>query len=310
MSLLLVREKALRENSEILSAESLTYAYVQDGKADLAESTFSQGLAIRRKRNPDYLPSTAEVDNLMWALLYQLKFDKAEAVMNELLSHGNSKSGEYLDLLGLDVDVLARSGRWAKAQAAGERLRDARPDDFGCYHKLAPLMVANNDLAGYRRLCQQILSRFPTESFPVAADQMAKDCLILPSAGVDLQPVAAMAEVAVTRGQLEPAYPFFQCCKALAEYRQGHFDGAVKWAQFASMNPFPYSQAEAFAVLSMAQFKLNHAEEARVTLAKCEKVVRGQLPPLGMRELSRDWRDWIIAHALFTEATHLIRAEH
>ena len=306
MSLLLVRERKLRQNSDLLAADTLANAYVHDGKPEEAEPMFLRGLEIRRKLTPGYLPTPQSLENLIWALLYQSKFDKAETLLNGLLASPDSGRKEYIDLLALRAEVLARSGRWGRAQADAEKLRDFRPDEFTSYHRLAPLMVANKDVGGYQRLCQQIVTRFRLADQPVPADQMAKDCLILASSGVDLDPVAAMADVAVTKGQLEPAYTFFQCCKAFAEYRQGHFDGAVKWARHASVDPFPYSQAEAYAILAMAQYELNQGRDARATLTKCEKVVQTQLPVLGNRDLGGDWRDWIIAHALLTEARTLI----
>jgi hypothetical protein len=217
----------------------------------LAESTFLRGLEIRRKRNPDYLPPVQGVHDLMLAMLFQRKFGQAEAVMNGLLAHGNTNSQEYIDLLAFRAEVMARSGRWAKGEADAEKVVAARAAEFVYYHLLAPLMVANNDVAGYQRLCRQIVSRFSKVDSPVPADQMAKDCLILPSSGVDPKSVAGLADLAVTQGKSYAAYPFFQCCKALAEYRQGHFEEAAKWAQASSMMPFPYSQAEAFAILSM-----------------------------------------------------------
>jgi eukaryotic-like serine/threonine-protein kinase len=218
----------------------------------------------------------------------------------------DSNRTEYVDLVALRADVLARAGRWVKAQSDAKRVCELRPEDFGSYHRLALLTVANKDVVEYRHLCQRIVSRFHQTDQPIVADQMAKDCLILPSSGVDLDQVAAMADIAVNRGQLEPAYPFFQCCKALAEYRQGHFDEAVKWAQHASMIPFLYSQAEAYAILSMGQYKLNQADEARTNLMNCEKVVQTQFPTLGISDLNLDWRDWIIGHALLSEAQNLI----
>jgi tetratricopeptide (TPR) repeat protein len=135
---------------------------------------------------------------------------------------------------------------------------------------------------------------------------MAKDCLILPSSGVDLKPVAAMAEFAVSKGQKEVGYTFYQICKALAEYRQRHYDEAVKWAQLAAANPYPYSQAEAYAILAMAQYQLGQEREARAVLAKCDDDIQRRLPKVGTQDLGQDWKDWIIAHALFTEATNLI----
>jgi hypothetical protein len=135
---------------------------------------------------------------------------------------------------------------------------------------------------------------------------MAKDCLILPSAGVDLNPVAAMAEFAVTKGSGAPTAPFYQCCKALAEYRQGHFAGAVEWAQRAAKTPFPYSQAEADVILAMSKYQLQQVANARAALVQCDTVVAEHMPKLGRERLGLDWRDWIITHALLEEAHSLI----
>ena len=135
---------------------------------------------------------------------------------------------------------------------------------------------------------------------------MAKDCLILPSAGVDLKPVAAMAEFAVTNGAGASTAPFYQCCKALVEYRQGHFEDAVEWAERAATNPFPYSQAEAYAILAMSEYQLKQVAIARATLVKGDTVVAEHLPKLGIQRLGYDWRDWIIVHSLLDEARSLI----
>jgi hypothetical protein len=171
---------------------------------------------------------------------------------------------------------------------------------------LAPLLVASGDVEGYQQLCRKIVARFgETSSLPVA-DRMAKDCLILPSAGVDLKPVAAMAEFAVTKGAGAPTAPFYQCCKALAEYRQGNFEGAMEWAERAAKNPFPYSQAEACAILAMSQYQLKQVANARAALVKGDTVVAEHLPKLGIQRLGYDWRDWIIVHALSDEAHGLI----
>src|SRR5262249_46056250 len=141
------------------------------------------------------------------------------------------------------------------------------------------------------------------------ADRMAKDCLILPASGVDLKQVAALADVAVSRGTNEGSMCFFQCCKALAQYRLGNYEEAVKWAQLAAQVQFPYSQAEATAITAMSQFKLNQLDEARSALARCNKLVEEKLPKLEQGSLGDDWRDWIIAHALQAEAKQLIDGE-
>ena len=118
--------------------------------------------------------------------------------------------------------------------------------------------------------------------------------------------VGALADVAVTRGTNYGSYSLFQCCKALAEYRQEHFSEAVKWADSATKDLFSYSKAEGYAILSMARFKSGQTNEAFIALAECGKVIEEQLPKLSNGNLGQDWRDWIIAHALQKEAKALV----
>ena len=142
---------------------------------------------------------------------------------------------------------------------------------------------------------------------------MAKDCLILPLPGVDLHPIAAMANTAVTVGSGYAELPFFEVCKALAEYRDGHFDEAIVWAQKTLQNPnsnsrnfSPYSQGEAYAVVAMAKYQLNRVEGARTAMAKLREIVESQLPRIEDGDLGVNWRDWIIVDALRKEARSLI----
>jgi tetratricopeptide (TPR) repeat protein len=184
-----------------------------------------------------------------------------------------------------------------------------RPDSVEIYHALAPLLVAEKDVEAYRQLCTEMIARFGQTTNAPTADVVAKDCLILPSSGVDLDSVAALAETAVTRGKGQTPYTFYLCTKALADYRQGKFPEAVARTLEILKDPFPYTQAEGSAVLAMAQFRLGRMEEARAALAKLEKVLRDDLPPLRSRDLGHDWKDWIIAHALLDEASTLIEGQ-
>jgi hypothetical protein len=68
------------------------------------------------------------------------------------------------------------------------------------------------------------------------------------------------------------------------------------------------SEAQAAAIIAMAQFKLNQMDKARNALADCNKVIQEKLPMEG-GNLGPDWRDWIIAHALQSEAIGMIDAE-
>src|SRR5258708_40353700 len=89
------------------------------------------------------------------------------------------------------------------------------------------------------------------------ADRMAKDCLLLPSSEIDLQSAGRLAETAVNVGRDDWAMPYFEVCKALSEYRQGHFNAAADWAQKAlDRSDVPYLMAHAYAVRAMALWQL------------------------------------------------------
>jgi hypothetical protein len=137
---------------------------------------------------------------------------------------------------------------------------------------------------------------------------MAKDCLILSSSGVDLKTVGAMAELAASRGTNEAAAPDFHFCKGLAEFRLGHYEEAMKWARLATNGSFPQPKACAAAVLAMSQFKLDQLDNARTALSECNKIIEEQMPK-PERELGHEWRDWIIARALQSEAKRMIDGE-
>lgn len=58
----------------------------------------------------------------------------------------------------------------------------------------------------------------------------------------------------------------------------------------------------------MAQCKLQRLEAARNALSQCAEIIEKKLPKPESGDLGGDWRDWIIAHALLTEAENLFGA--
>jgi hypothetical protein len=271
----------------------------QEGKNQQAADVERELLGIRRKLYRDGDDRLMETAHTLVKILVP---DLDEAKLAHL-------AGEIPEAWAVLSEDLASHGRWQDARTAAARFLEMQPGNSSAYHLMAPLLAQTADRTAYEDLCTRITTQFAGTSDPRVADRMAKDCLILPRPSADVKVPGELAETAVTLGGKDAgALPFFQCCKGLAEYRQGHFDGAVKWARLASANPFPYSQAEALAILSMGQYKLNQIDAARTNLLNCERVVLTQLPGLGAQDLGGDWRDWIIAHALLTEAQNLIGA--
>jgi serine/threonine protein kinase/tetratricopeptide (TPR) repeat protein len=265
----------------------------QEGKNEEAANAERELLGIRRKLYRDG-------DDRIWetatTLVKMLVPDLDETKLADL-------AGEIPEALAVLSEDLAEHGRWRDARKAAARFLEMQPGNPSAYHIMAPLLVQTADRTAYEELCQKIATRFAGSTDPRIADRMAKDCLILPRPG-------ELAETAVTKGEKDTgALPFFQCCKALAEYRLGNWKGATNWASRPATNSSPYVRAEADAILAMAQFQLKHAEDARDALNKCTEVVGTELPKFTEENIGGDWRDWIIAHALQSEAKQIIDGE-
>ena len=258
--------------------ESSAIWLVSETKLSEAESDFKKAIEIRRQFLGGEPPNPLVVDTYIRLLRKLNKTDESDTFLKSFLIPSRAAPPQFLELADIYVDGLARKGQWTEAAAEVSAFVKVQPENYRQYHTLAPLLVAAHDVKAYRQLCQQIIFHFKGARAPLVADPMAKDCLILPSAGADLKVVGVLAEVAVTGTQNSGSYPLFQCCKALAEYRQGHFDEPTKWASSAVKYSFPYSKAEGYAILAMSQFGLLRTNEASAALANCDQVIRENFP--------------------------------
>jgi serine/threonine protein kinase len=307
--LLVVQKRA--ENTalrqvETVQLESSAVWLVSQGKFSEAESAFHRALEIRRQFLGDEPPNPLVVDTYVQLLRKENKTGDVDAFLTEFLTPGHLTEPQFLELAHIHANELAEKGRWREAAAEAAAFVKAQPDNPALYHTLVPLLVADKEIENYRDICRQIILHFAHTQDAFVADQMGKDCLILPASGADLEAVGALADVAVTRGKNTGSYPYFECCKALAEYRQEHFKEAAKWAGSAVTNSFDYAQAEGYAILAMAQWQSGQTNAAHADLADCDRVIEEKLPKLSHGNLGGDWRDWIIAHALRDEAQNLI----
>jgi tetratricopeptide (TPR) repeat protein len=224
------------------------------------------------------------------------------------------------DILWARGNVFARLGRSKEAAADLMKVRELRPSQLLCWHNLAAVLVQTGDTDAYREHCRLALERFANTTDPVMAERIAKDCLILPSSGADLATVASLADMAVRLGNAS-GLASWHLCKGFVEYRQGHFAAAAEWMQRTLADPRdpkmpighsstgkedPARDAEAYAVLAMAQYSLNQVSEARVNLANARETIDKRLPKVGRSDPGAWYVDWIIAHALLREAQELL----
>jgi hypothetical protein len=306
-SLLLARERKAHHLLDVLQLETLANDRLRENKPFEAEAALRQSVLLRHRYLQGAPPAPQALNALVQYFALRNQTELAENLFDLILTPSVLADPTNGDLRALRVDIRARGGKWEAAANEAAVLVNLEPDNSYRCHMLAPLLVATTNLDAYRRLCSNMVVHFGSTTNPFIADPMAKDCLILPSSGVDLKQVAAMANLAVSEGKNLAAYHFFECCDALAEYRLGHFGDAIKWAQESAKNEFPLSQAEAYAVMAMAQCKLGDVHAAQGSLARCNEIITKRLPRLG-KDLGGDWRDWIIAHALQTEAKGLIES--
>jgi serine/threonine protein kinase/tetratricopeptide (TPR) repeat protein len=264
-------------------------------------------LEWRNRAGSDSPPALAEVESLVAIFIAEQKFDAARQFLDEVLSPAARARPDHANILALRADLAARQGHWAEALADARIVLTNQPADPERYHTLVALAAINQDRETYVRVCRQFVAAFPQPANPHSADLIAKDCLLLPDWGADLDRAARLADRAVTTGKSQVGIGYFQVCKALAEYRLGHFTNALAWAKQSVESDQKYAQAQGWAVLAMSQAQLGDKLGAGMALARGEELAPSTFP---VREAERNngvWIGWIFARVSLGEAARLVK---
>ena len=281
-------------------------------RLDQALPLYQQTLELMRARLGPYDPYTQlAIGNLADAYSDSGKLDQALPLWEEALKLRKTVLGlnnpDTLAAMKARGALYARLGQWDKAAADFVRVREINPEDHEAWHRLAAFLVASGQVDVYREHCRKSAERFGQTSDPNTAERIAKDCLILPASGVDLDVVAKMADTAAAAtNHMDTRW--FQLVKGLAEYRQGRFPGAAEWVNktLTGTGKEPERDVQAYMVLAMAHYQLKQTDEARAAFASGGEIERTKLPKLESGDIGGMWLDWIIAHALMREAKALI----
>jgi len=250
----------------------------------------------------------SELENLTRVLLAQKKFGEAERLLDEELSPAVVRRPLSANLLARRVDFLSRRGRWPEAAADAALVFEHQPANSWVYAVLAALYVKSDNRPAYEQFCKKLLASFADTDNIYVADQVAKACLFLPSSEVDLQAAGHLADTTVARGAEDQyAMPFFQDCKALSEYRQGHFAEAVDWAQKPLKVSGIYVHGHAYAVAAMAYWQLGEKDQAREMLAKGDSLAPRLMPASIAEDPGNAWLAWLFARIQLDEAAALIK---
>ncbi|HTH50110.1 MAG TPA: serine/threonine-protein kinase [Candidatus Limnocylindria bacterium] len=279
-----------------------------EGNWEEAETVHREALAQWRKRSGNEDARTlTELERLVHVLVMEKKFSEAKQLLDEALTPAFLAQTASANMLSLRMDLLGRRGQWHEAAADGFRLIALEPTEHYRYHTLAPVLAMLHDRGGYVALCQKILAAFPVTTNPYVAERMAKDSLLLPNSGADLQWAGKMADLAVTLGSGQPSTPFFQNCKALVEFRRGHWRETIAWTEKVRHSAQLYANAQACALQAMAHWQLGEKGEARVVLAEGEPMAPLIVPAGEHDEIGDNWLSWLCARIALDEAAALIR---
>ncbi len=279
-----------------------------EGKLTEAEAVNREVLASWRKRGEvEPWQPLLELEKLATDLIAQKNFVAAEQLLDNVLTPAIVSQPSSENLLVLRCDLKARRGQWHEAIPDATLAFEHHPSNPR-YSVLAALLVKTHDRAAYEQFCQNILTKFGNVTDVYSADQVAKACLFLPTSEVDLKVIGHLTDLTVTNGIGDAlALPYYQDCKALYEYRQGHYAEAVEWAQKPLKIPGLQMYGHAYAVLAMAYWQLGQKDEARAMLAKAETLAPRIMPASIAEDPSSAWQAWLFARIQLDEAIELIQ---
>jgi len=298
------------QNPDFLyTLDSLGSTLESEGKWPEAETAHRQALAAWRKVAGNEDPRTlSELERLGRALLAQKKTDEAEQLLDETLTPELVIQPASAGLLNLRCELETRRGKWQAAAADASLAVRHQPLRSERYSLLAALLIKTRNLVSYEQFRQRLLAMNANTTNMFVADQVAKACLLLPAAPADLKVTSRLADLAVTNGAGdEGALPYFQVCKALSEYRQGHFAEAGEWAQKTLRLSGNDAHGHAYAVLAMADWQLGNKEAALAMLAKGNALAPSLMPESIAEAPGNTWQAWLFARVTLDEATALIQ---
>jgi eukaryotic-like serine/threonine-protein kinase len=308
-----IQRKVLGEDNPVLldTMRSLALTLDAEGKPDESEKIQREALAVWQKRGEgETQKALLALENLCRALITQKKFSDAEQSLNSALTPELSGKPTSANLLALRAELRSRRGLWQEAAGDAALASGYQPTRNELYPVVAALLAKTRNRAAYVQFCKRLLATSAETSNIYVADQVAKACLFLPTTETDLKVIGHLVDAALTRGAGDQAaIPFFQVCKGLYEYRQGHFAEAIEWAQKPLKTSSTSAHGHAYGILAMAYWRMEKKDEARQMLANGDKLAPAIMPVQIAEDPGNAWLAWLFARIQLDEAAALIRPQ-
>jgi serine/threonine protein kinase/tetratricopeptide (TPR) repeat protein len=197
----------------------LAWAYAQLRQWDKAVAAYTKGLEIRG-------PKAAQWAGLGEAYAHLGQWQEAIAAYSK-----------YLDLCPAGRDFRYKRGyaysvvgQWDKAVAdLAPQGVNAESPNSDTWLQLACLRLLQDDVPGYRQLCQQLIESATQSEQGITGSTayfVSRTCTMLPQRETDQAQVLVWAEKAVAA---DPKAPWCLHTLALAHYRAGHLDHTVRY---------------------------------------------------------------------------------
>jgi serine/threonine protein kinase/Flp pilus assembly protein TadD len=262
------------------------YMFSQERRA-LRRALAAEAQEAKMRRQAEEGAEMGAKLSLAGLLLSREQFDEAERLVNEAPPHPASAS--IYNVLGA---IRARQGLQARAISNFLKALGVAPRDLDAAHSVAPLLAWESEPSGYFRFRDRILQNFGSTGDPIVAERIAKDCLLLPASGNEMEKINRMVDVAVGAGPEHKFWRYFQFARGLAEYRQGKFVSAATWMQeVLSDESDPSRTVAARMILAMAQRQASRHDEARVTFERAIKEASEKIP----ESTGAQWNDQLSA---------------
>jgi tetratricopeptide (TPR) repeat protein len=238
------------------------------------------------------------------------KLAEAEQPLNDLLAQTNHPDWTP-HLLTFRAYLRGEGGHFQEAVTDLKQVIESDPSEHLPWYLLTPLLIQSGEITDYQAHCKAMLDRFCKTTDAPTAEMTAKSCLLLPYAvgPEDLALAARVAKNAVTLSKKGDHLHWRLMTGGLAEYRQGHFDGAIEKTQLAQKELISahdggrdMCEADTYLISAMAHQKLKQPSEARAAFARARRIVKTRSPKLDSKDLGPAWYDVLMTYTLMNEA--------
>jgi Tetratricopeptide repeat len=295
----------------LLSMSNLAKSYAGAGRYSDALELVKEAFALRKaKVGPDYPDTLRSMNNLANGYAAVGRHSDAITLYEEVLARRGDVTDPDRDVLANATKGMARScealGRRKESAAYWARAQALLPTDQTLLLTAAATCIDAGDAEGYAGIRRRALAQFAGTDDPIAADRVAKACLLAPPPPEDLARIVALADLAVNRGKDHKYAPYFLMVRGMAAYRAGDWAAALDWCGRSRQRNSDIQEMVALDLLfeAMAHQKLSQIQPARAAFAQAVELMKRYRPK--DLDVSGPKKDWLFCDVVRKEVESLL----